>query len=307
MDDDFHNVPVWDRRNGEARAEPVYRAGTLRFLFRNPLGRLAMRTLLSTKPFNHLITARQRSPRSQSQIMPFIERHQVDVSEFVQPVSSFTSFADFFIRELRPETRPIAAEKDAIVAPCDGRIQWFIPALDAGASFEVKGAAYTLRRLTGDDELAASLAGGTLLGIYLSPFDYHRFCYPADGELLTRQRLGSRYYSVNADSLAAGFRVFDCNVRQSTVLACGPNSWAMVEVAGFYAGGIVNLDAEAKSKTKGMMKGYFRLGGSFIVLAFQAGAVRLDPDIIETLARGTEVRVRLGERIGVFKSPTTPS
>ena len=307
MDDDFHNVPVWDRRSGEARTEPVYRAGTLRFLFRNPLGRLAMRTLLSTKPFNNLITARQRSPRSRREILPFIERHQIDVSEFARPVSSFISFADFFIRELRPETRPIAAEKDVIVAPCDGRIQWLIPSLAATAAFEIKGETYTLGRLAGDDELAASLAGGTMLGIYLSPFDYHRFCYPADGELTTRHRLGNRYYSVNAESLAAGFRAFDWNVRQSTVLARGPNSWAMVEVAGFYAGGIVNLDVEGRNKSKGMMKGYFQLGGSFIVLAFQAGAVRLDPDIIATLARGTEVRVRLGERIGVFKTPTATS
>jgi phosphatidylserine decarboxylase len=295
------NISVWDRHDGTARMEPVYRAGMLHFLFGNPLGRLAMRTLLSTRPFNNLITARQRGPRSKKDIMPFIERYQIDRSEFVQPVSSFASFADFFVRELRPDARPIAAGKDAIVAPCDGRIQWWHPALDSGTSFEVKGITFTLGRLMEDDPLAASFVGGSMLGIYLSPCDYHRFCYPADGELMTRSRVGNRYFSVNAESLAAGFRAFDCNVRQSTVLARGGQRWAMIEVAGFYAGGIVNLDAGKNAKTKGMMKGYFRLGGSFIVLAFQAGAVRLDQDILDALAGGTEVRVRLGERIGVFE------
>jgi phosphatidylserine decarboxylase len=300
---DFHHIPVWNRRDGKARTEPVYRAGMLHFLFENPLGRLAMHTLLPTKPFNNLITARQRGPRSRSEIMPFIGRYQIDISEFVQPVPSFASFADFFIRELRPDARPIAAGKDTIVAPCDGRIQWWRPALDAGTSFEVKGITFTLGRLLDNDPLAASFAGGSLLGIYLSPCDYHRFCYPADGELITRSRLGNRYFSVNAGSFAAGFRAFDCNVRQSTVLARGPQRWAMIEIAGFYAGGIVNLDAGREARTTGMMKGYFRLGGSFIVLAFQAGAVRLDQDILDTLASSTEVRVRLGEKIGVFETP----
>jgi hypothetical protein len=40
------------------------------------------------------------------------------------------------------------------------------------------------------------------------------------------------------------------------------------------------------------------------MLAFQAESVRPDQDILETLAGGTEVRVRLGEKIGVFETPT---
>lgn len=307
MEEGFETVSVWDRRRGETRAEPVFRGGTLRFLFRNPIGRLAMRTLLSTKWFNHLLTRRQRSPRSRCEISPFIDRYKIDASEFVEPVASFRSFADFFIRELRPESRPIASVSDVVVAPSDGRIQWVFPALREDAAFEVKGTSYTLGQLVGDVDLAKSFAGGTLLGIYLSPFDYHRFCYPGEGQLISQRRLGRRYYSVNARSLAAGFRVFDHNVRQSTVLSRGDHSWAMVEVAGFYAGGIVNLDDAAPGKTRGMMKGYFQLGGSFIVLAFQAGAIRLDQDILEMVAGSIEVRIRLGERIGAFEAPAATS
>lgn len=306
MDDNLEEVEVWDRRTCEIRTEPVYRGGTLRFLLRNPLGRLAMHTLLSTRLFTNLVTFRQRTSASRRDISPFLARYGIDATEFVRPADSFTSFADFFVRELRPETRPIAPREDAVVAPCDGRIQWICSPLKDDASFSVKGEAHTLGQLAGDEELGAAFAGGTLLGIYLAPFDYHRFCYPCDGTVATRHHLGARYYSVNAQSIASGFRVFDRNVRQATVLHRGSASWAMIEVAGFYAGGIVDLDDADPDKKRGMMKGYFRLGGSFIVLAFQAGDLQLDADIQDALVRGPEVRVRLGERIGILK-PRSPA
>ena len=72
----------------------------------------------------------------------------------------------------------------------------------------------------------------------------------------------------------------------------------MVEVAGFYAGRIVDLEEPEGTKAKGEMKGFFDIGGSFILLVFPAGRLLPDHDISEHLAQGIPVRVKLGERIG---------
>ena len=45
--------------------------------------------------------------------------------------------------------------------------------------------------------------------------------------------------------------------------------------------------------------GHFELGGSTVVLLIQPGKIEIDEDIRDILESGVEVRVNLGERIGV--------
>ncbi len=296
----LENVRVWERQRAEFRDEPVYRGGTLEFLFRHPIGRFFMKHLLSLKVINNLITWRKRTRHSRGEISPFVEYFKIDTSEFVRPMDSFTSFADFFVRELHPDARPIASGADALVSPCDGRIEWMISGLGTDTVFEVKGQSFTLSEVFSDQEVAGSFVGGSILGFYLSPFDYHRFCYPCGGKVVLQRSIGNRYFSVNEQSLAAGFRAFDCNIRNYTVLVRDSTTWAMVEVAGFFAGRMVALDASHPTKTKGTMKGYFDIGGSFILLVFPSGGLLVDNDIKEHLAKGIPVRVKLGERIGTL-------
>ena len=109
-------------------------------------------------------------------------------------MDSFTSFADFFVRELRPETRPIAGGDDTVVAPCDGRIEWMVSELAADTAFQVKGQRFTLPEVFADEDLARGFIGGSIVGIYLAPFDYHRFCYPCGGRVKFRRRVGNRCF-----------------------------------------------------------------------------------------------------------------
>lgn len=296
------SVRVWDRHIGAYVAEPVYSGKLLHFLFRHPVGRTLMHHILSRKLLNKLITAWKKTACSRSAIAPFIARYSINSSEFVQPPESFMSFAEFFARELKPEARPVDTSDHTLVAPCDGQLQWMVHPLADDTAFNVKGWRYNLPQLLGDQDAATSFAGGALLGIYLAPFDYHRFCYPCDGRVIWQRRLGNRYFSVNEASVAAGFRPFDRNHRRCTILDRKNKIWAMIEISGFYAGRISNLDSPDALKVKGRMKGCFELGGSFIALAFSSGFLEMDDDIVQHLAAGTTVRVRMGERIGTFLS-----
>uniref|UniRef100_UPI0020124CC8 phosphatidylserine decarboxylase n=1 Tax=Argonema antarcticum TaxID=2942763 RepID=UPI0020124CC8 len=51
--------------------------------------------------------------------------------------------------------------------------------------------------------------------------------------------------------------------------------------------------------TRGQEKGYFRLGGSTIVLLFEPGAIRFDDDLVADSEQGLEVQVKTGTRIGI--------
>ena len=58
---------------------------------------------------------------SRYKIIPFIKKFDVDTSEFLEPINHFGSFNDFFIRQLKPEARPINQEENRAILPTDAR------------------------------------------------------------------------------------------------------------------------------------------------------------------------------------------
>ncbi len=70
---------------------------------------------------SRLYGALQKSPLSKKKIKPFIEKFHVDASEFLDPIDSYSSFNDFFIRKLKPTARPITPGDHIAILPADGR------------------------------------------------------------------------------------------------------------------------------------------------------------------------------------------
>ena len=50
--------------------------------------------------------------------------------------------------------------------------------------------------------------------------------------------------------------------------------------------------------SKGQEKGYFELGGSTIVYLFKPNRIELDEDIVANANEDTEIKLRVGEKIG---------
>ena len=93
------------------------------------------------------------------------------------PLDSFGSLQEFFVRALRDGARPIAAGADALVAPCDGA--WGESGrVTGGTLLQLKGRPYALADLLASGEDAARFEGGSFATFYLAPRDYHRFHSP---------------------------------------------------------------------------------------------------------------------------------
>ena len=91
----------------------------------------------------------------------------------------YTSYNDFFTREIQPEERMINLDEHHIVSPSDGKVSAY--ELKNGMSFWVKNTRYTLETLLKSKKLAGKYKGGYLVVIRLTVDDYHRYCYHAAG------------------------------------------------------------------------------------------------------------------------------
>ncbi len=71
----------------------------------------------------------------------------------------------------------------------------------------------------------------------------------------------------------------------------------MAEVGATMVGSIIQTYS-GDTAVKGAEAGYFKFGGSTVVLLFERGKVGIDSDLLENTAKGLETEVRMGEGLG---------
>ena len=106
----------------------------------------------------------------------YISFYHVDVNDFKKPIEDFTSFQDFFTREVK--NRKI--DSSNIVSPVDGKIVDFGKIKD---SINVKNFSYYIEAFLCNKKLSKTFENGYFLTIYLSPKDYHRIHSPIQGSI----------------------------------------------------------------------------------------------------------------------------
>jgi len=251
--------------------------------------------------FSRLYGAFQKSAMSRFKIKPFIQGYQIDASEFLDPVESFSSFNDFFIRKLKPGCRPIEAHEDVAVLPADGRYLVF-PTIDEAEGFWVKGKKFSLSELLDDDALAKRYEKGAMVIARLCPVDYHRFHFPCDCIPETARLINGPLFSVNPIALKRNIDILSENKRMITALkTTNFGDVQYIEVGATYVGSIVETYSSGKSYMKGEEKGYFSFGGSCLILLFEPNRIIFDQDLITTSAKKMEVRGLLGQSLGKRK------
>jgi phosphatidylserine decarboxylase len=72
----------------------------------------------------------------------------------------------------------------------------------------------------------------------------------------------------------------------------------MTEVGATMVGSIIQTYTGHFVK-KGEEKGYFKFGGSTVVLLFEKNKIRIDQDLLINTLKGYETVIKEGERIGV--------
>ena len=75
----------------------------------------------------------------------------------------------------------------------------------------------------------------------------------------------------------------------------------MVDVGAFGVGTIVQTYSGSEH-AKGDEKGYFKFGGSTVIIVSRAGALAFDEDIVRNSSEGLETRVLCSERIARVNS-----
>ena len=285
-------VEYIDRSTGKKVTESVMGDGALRFAYETLLGRTLWPVLFGSKAISAIMGWHYDSPRSRKSIATLASIPGCRADEAELPISEYTSFNDFFTRKLKPGARPFG---DGVTSPADGRLMLYLDA-DADTPFPLKGATRRLR-----DVFDSNAPSGRydIAVIRLAPVDYHRFHFPYACRTPEKVRtIPGEYHSVNPIALVRRPDVYADNERQ--ILACDADfgRYWMVDVGAFGVGTIVQT-YDGEEHAKGDEKGYFKFGGSTVILVTKAGALEFDEDIVRNSAAGLETRVCCAERIAI--------
>ena len=124
-----------DRLTGKIEEEKVYGGSLVCFFYGGGvLGKWICNCISRCSFFSAFAGWWQRRAWTKRKILPFIETYGIDEREFLDPVESFGSFNDFFIRRLKVSSRPVDQEMETAAIPADGRY-WFYPLIEKGSNF----------------------------------------------------------------------------------------------------------------------------------------------------------------------------
>ena len=240
----------------------------------------------------------QKSSFSKKKIEPFIKTYEMNVAEFLDPVSSFASFNDFFIRKLKEESRPLAQGRDVAILPADARYLVY-PDIDKADGFLVKGLKFSLQSFLQSEELENRYAQGSMVIARLCPTDYHRFHFPCNCLPSEPVLFPGDLYSVNPLALKRNIEIFSRNKRVRTVLKTKNFGEVLfVEIGATNVGSIHQKFTPFEPYAKGDEKGYFSFGGSSLVLLFEPGVIQFDQDFLDASSEKLEVRGLMGQSMG---------
>ncbi|MBN1336023.1 MAG: phosphatidylserine decarboxylase [Deltaproteobacteria bacterium] len=234
----------------------------------------------------------------------YVRHYEVDLDEIEGNLEDYPTLAAFFVRGLTDGARPICADADAVVSPCDARVIWAGTVQDGtvpqGGPHRVD-----LPVLLGGDH---PFEGGECAVLYLAPPDYHRVHVPREGRVVRWTYLPGRLFPVFPASAERIPGLFAKNERTVTWFEGDAGLLAVVMVGAFGVGRIemtfTDLLTNAKAPAvdvhpdpipvleRGVELGRFHLG-STVILCFLPGRVHLD------LRAGD--RVRVGARIGTLR------
>lgn len=296
---EFNKIKYIERKTGEIKIEKVPGEKYLKFLYYNPLGELPLNLVVKKKFLTDYYGKQMDKKESTKKIPSFIKEADINIEEAKKTIDQFTSFNDFFYRELKDGARSIDFDENVLTSPADGKILVF-ENLEKEKELFIKGDKFTLEEFFQDSELAKKYEGGVFLIVRLAPIDYHRFHFPCDGKINASKLINGDYFSVSTHAIKKNFRIFCENKREFSILQTKNfGDIAMFEVGATMVGGIKQSYTPDSFVKKGEEKGYFYFGGSTCILVFEKDKIKIDKDLIENTKNGIETKVYMGEKIGV--------
>ena len=284
-------MKIYVRQDKNFIEDRQYGGSSLERLYNTWYGRVLSKFIL-LPVFSTLATSKDRKRASIKKIAPFISVYKIDMDDFEE--REYGSFSDFFTRGIKPGKRPFDTDDSVIIAPADSKVLCY----DIGddLKFTVKGSVYTPDEITGNSIDISDFAGGKVLVFRLSMDDYHHYCHIDSGKVSGSYEIKGKLHTVS--SISSRYKIYKENHRIVNVLDTDHFGKVIyIEVGALLVGRIRNNGRTVFEK--GDEKGYFEQGGSTIVLFFEKGRIKVDPDILEMSGNGIETKVKMGEHIGV--------
>jgi len=291
---DVKPIRYFDRQTHEVKTEKVAGEAWLKWLYYNPLGEATLQTLAKRKFVSDFYGWLMDTQWSAKNIEPFVKDFNINLS--IAQQQHFNTFNEFFTRKLKPESRPVNNDSNVVVSPGDGKILAYQNI--ANQNFIIKGYKFDVNSFLQNDSLADLYRDGSMISLRLCPTDYHRYHFPLGGTVLLENKINGKLYSVSPIALHSMVDIFLLNKREYIILANGRfGDVVMAEVGATMVGSIVQTYTD-NQVVKGEEMGYFKFGGSSIVLLFKKGTINIDSDLLENTLKGLETQVKMGEEIG---------
>ncbi len=222
--------------------------------------------------------------------------------------SQFKSVHDCFTRELKQGARPIDADPEYLVSPCDALVG-ACGRVEQGTVLQAKGFPYPLLDLLADPQLVRYYQDGQYATLRLTSSMYHRFHAPGDCRVRQVNYISGDTWNVNPIALKRVERLFCKNER--AVIRCRLPSGAvltLVPVAAILVASMrlrfldVRLHLRYRgpnvipcdvSLRRGEEMGWFEHGSTIIVFAPRGAALR------EGILEGQ--RIRMGQKLLRFE------
>ena len=290
-------IKIYNRESKSYEIEKVLGENYIRWTYESPLGKSFLNIFLKRKIFSKLYGFFCDSKISRKKINNVIIEYNIDMNESIKQIKDFKNFNDFFTRKLHPSARPIS--KNDFISPGDGRLLAF-ENIDLENIVQVKGFTYSLKELINDDSIADKYQNGTCLILRLCPVDYHRFHFVDNGTISSNNKIKGNYYSVNPIALSGIKKLFCKNKREWSILNSDNfGDILYIEVGATCVGTIKQTYSPNTKVLKGSEKGYFKFGGSTVILFLEKNKIKIDSDILSETKKNIETKVKMGETIGI--------
>ncbi|MBB5877892.1 phosphatidylserine decarboxylase family protein [Xanthomonas sp. 3498] len=194
----------------------------------------------------------------------------------------FDCYNAFFHREIQSKVRPIAGVGNSgiVTSPNDGTVYRIATGVQQTAVFWIKEKAYSLQDMLANPDPATlqRFVGGTVVQIFLSGADYHRWHAPVDGVLAYRN-VNGLLFSENEDSTfdkdaGVASQVYGAAVNNRGIVAITADD-ARIGTVFVMPIGITEISsltqtvADGQHVSKGEELGYFSYGGSTLCVVFE--------------------------------------
>lgn len=159
----------------------------------------------------------------------------IDMDEYRGEPTDYKCLADFFVRPLDPEKRPLTGEKTAVLSPADG-VLTEIETIFEDRATQIKGKEYSISAFLKEDIDFSE--GWHVAVIYLSPYNYHRYHYPVSGKITRYYHTGGRLFPVNQMGLNHIRSLFVRNERIVTEIEKDGMAFYITAVGATFVGSI---------------------------------------------------------------------